>query len=139
MFDGGGKLYVYFTYGMHYCANVVTGRKNEGSAILIRALEPLRGIEVMAQNRYGKKEISKREFVSLCNGPAKICDAFNIERSENGLSLNDSNIFILDAKRINTKLIGSSRRIGIKKSVNLQWRYFLKNNPFVSHLPAINK
>src|SRR4030042_2198940 len=55
MFKGGGNLYVYFTYGMHFCANVVSGKVNEGAAILLRAMEPLEGIEQMTMNRYGKK------------------------------------------------------------------------------------
>lgn len=145
MFNGGGSLYVYFTYGMHFCANVVTGKENEGKAILLRALEPVDGIEMMAMNRYGKKVISHKELMNITNGPAKICSAFKIARNENGTDLTGSEIFILNSiKLVKTKpahrpprrTLGGgiviSTRIGIKKSVDLPWRYYIKDNPFVS-------
>lgn len=132
MFDGGGVLYVYFTYGMHFCANVVTGKLNSRTALLIRAIEPIDGIEVMSVNRYGKKNISQKEKINLTNGPGKICRAFGIQRKENGTSLIGDEIFILDAKKISKSLTAVSTRIGIKKSVDLPWRYYIKNNQFVS-------
>lgn len=132
MFNGGGNLYVYFTYGMHFCSNVVTGIINEGTAVLLRAMEPILGIECMALNRYGKKKISEKEKINLTNGPAKICQAFNIGRDENGTSLIGENIFILDQPKLKSSQIEITQRIGIKKSVDLPWRYFIKNNPFVS-------
>lgn len=132
MFQGGGNLYVYFTYGMHFCSNVVTGKVDEGTAVLLRAMEPVDGIEQMALNRYGKKNITEKEKINLTNGPAKICQAFSIARKENGTSLIGDEIFIIDQPKIPSSQIGISRRIGIKKSVDLPWRYFIKNNPFVS-------
>lgn len=132
MFNGGGALYVYFTYGMHFCANVVTGKENEGKAILLRALEPVNEIEIMAMNRYGKKVISQRELINLTNGPAKICSAFKIARNENGTDLTGSKIFILNSTGAGKNKIAISTRIGIKKSVDLPWRYYIRDNPFVS-------
>lgn len=132
MFDGGGVLYVYFTYGMHFCANVVTGKTNSRTAVLIRAIEPIDGIEFMSINRYGKKNISQKEKINLTNGPGKICRAFGIGRKENGTSLIGDEIFILDAKKISKGLTAVSTRIGIKKSVDLPWRYYIRNNQFVS-------
>lgn len=132
MFNGGGKLYVYFTYGMHYCANVVTGKKNSKCAILIRAVEPLNGIDAMAQNRYCKKNITPKEMINLTNGPAKICQAFSIHRIDNGTSLTGDDIYIIDSKQISKHSIAASTRIGIKKSVDLPWRYYIKHNKFVS-------
>jgi len=132
MFKRGGLLYVYFTYGMHFCCNVVTGKENEGKAILMRAFEPLEGIELMAQNRFGKKTIGEKELLNLTNGPAKICDAFQISRSNNGTDLTGSEIFICNAPKIAKNKIETSARIGIKKSVDLPWRYYIKDNPFVS-------
>ncbi|MCX7876134.1 MAG: DNA-3-methyladenine glycosylase [Melioribacteraceae bacterium] len=132
MFKGGGFLYVYFTYGMHYCANVVTGNVKDGCAVLIRAIEPIDGIDIMAKNRFNKKILSEKEKINLTNGPAKICQAFNITIKENGISLTDNEIFIADNKSIHIDRIGISKRIGIKKSVDLPWRYFIKDNPFVS-------
>lgn len=132
MFQGGGRLYVYFTYGMHFCSNVVTGKFDEGTAVLLRGIEPIEGIELMALNRFGKKIISEKEKINLTNGPAKICQAFNITRKENGTLLTDDDIFILYQPEIKRNQIGISKRIGIKKSVDLPWRYFIKDNPFVS-------
>lgn len=132
MFEGGGKLYVYFTYGMHFCANVVTGKVNEGKAILIRSVEPIEGIDLMALYRYGKKNLSDIELKNLCNGPAKLCKAFNIDREDNRTELTGNYIFIANAKKLSPASITSSKRIGIKKSVDLPWRYYIKENKFVS-------
>jgi DNA-3-methyladenine glycosylase len=132
MFNGGGFLYVYFTYGMHFCANIVTGKINDGKAILLRALEPLDGIDMMALNRYNKKEITQKELINLTNGPAKICEAFGIARRENGTDLCGDEIFILNSPKLGPSKIVNTTRIGIKKSVDLPWRYYIKNNPFVS-------
>lgn len=132
MFQGGGRLYVYFTYGMHYCSNVVTGKVDEGTAVLLRAMEPVEGIEFLALNRFGRKNITEKEKINLTNGPAKICQAFKITRKENGILLTDNEIFILNQSEIKRSQIQTSRRIGIKKSVDLPWRYFIKDNPFIS-------
>lgn len=132
MFGEAGHLYVYFTYGMHFCANVVTGKVCFGSAVLLRALEPIDGINSMALNRFGKESIDKKELINLCNGPAKICQAFGINRSCNGINLQTDEIFIVDSPEIEHSEIISATRIGIKKSIDLPWRYYIKDNPFVS-------
>ena len=132
MFNTGGLLYVYFTYGMHFCCNVVTGKENEGKAILIRAIEPVEGIDLMMLNRYSKKELSRSKLINLTNGPAKICQAFEIERKENGTDLTGDEIFICNAPKVPSINMAVSPRIGIKKSVDLPWRYYIKDNPFVS-------
>lgn len=132
MFNGGGLLYVYFTYGMHFCANVVTGKVNEGCAVLIRAVEPIDGIDLMSQNRFHKISLTEKEILNLTNGPAKFCQAFAITKEQNGISLLSDEIFIVNANKINSSEIVNSKRIGIKKSVDLPWRYFIKDNPFVS-------
>lgn len=139
MFEGGGKLYVYFTYGMHFCANVVTGNVNDGKAILIRAVEPVEGIDKMIINRYGKKVISEKELMNLCNGPAKVCRAFNINCDDDGTDLTGEVIFIADSKKTEPISITCSRRIGIKKSVDLPWRYYITDNKFVSRTPSIRR
>lgn len=136
MFEGGGKLYVYFTYGMHFCANVVTGGLNEGKAILIRALEPVDGIETMEHNRYGNKVTARVKIENLCNGPGKVCKAFGISRGHNGMDLTGEEIFISGSGRLKAELIKRSKRIGIKKSVDLPWRYYISGNPFVSKKAA---
>lgn len=132
MFEGGGKLYVYFTYGMHFCANVVTGNVNDGKAILIRAVEPIDGIDQMALNRFGKTTVTENELNNLCSGPGKFCKAFNIDRNDNGTDLTGNSIFIINSTKLKPECIVSTKRIGIKKSVDLQWRYYIKENKFVS-------
>ena len=132
MFEEGGLLYVYFTYGVHFCANVVTGRKDEGTAVLLRAFEPLNNFDLLAKRRFNKTEISEKEKINLTNGPGKICQAFNIKRNENGISLLGDQIYILNSNPIDDKMIVQTTRIGIKKSTELPWRFYIKNNPYVS-------
>lgn len=132
MFREGGYLYVYFTYGMHFCANVVCGKVNEGSAVLIRGIEPLFGIEKMKLHRFGIKRLFDKEIINLTNGPAKFCKAFSITKRENGTDLTSSEIFLLDSEKIQKKNIVVTQRIGIKKSVELPWRFYIKDNPYVS-------
>lgn len=132
MFKGGGYLYVYFTYGNHYCCNVVTGNCGDGCAVLIRAVEPIDGIEAMAVNRYSKSTISDKEFLNLTNGPGKLCKAFSIDINDDGTNLNDDQIFILKSKKKKPENILTSKRIGITKSIDLPWRFFIANNKFVS-------
>lgn len=132
MFGEAGNLYVYFTYGMHYCANVVCGNSGVGMAVLIRALEPIDGIELMQQNRFGNTHMDNSKLKSLTNGPAKLCQSFGINRSYNGISLLGNELYICDAPPLNDSQIVISKRIGIKKSIDLPWRYYIKENAFVS-------
>lgn len=132
MFEPGGLLYVYFTYGMYHCSNVVTGKKDERTAILLRALEPVEGIEEMALNRFGKKQIVEKQKLNLTNGPGKLCVALGINKSHNGVSLIEDEIYILDNKKISKNKIVTATRIGITKSKELPWRFYIKDNPYVS-------
>lgn len=132
MFGKAGHLYVYFTYGMHFCSNVVTDKDNCGAAVLIRAIEPIDGINILAQNRFGKKSISEKELINLCNGPAKICQAFSITKENDGINLTGEEIYILDAPTVHEGSIVSTTRIGIKKSIDLPWRYYIKDNRYIS-------
>ena len=127
MFRKGGHLYVYFTYGMHFCANVVTGKEGIGEAVLIRAVEPLEGIESMRRNR-GTGVSDK----NLTNGPAKLCEAFRIRRTENGTDLLGKKIFLTMSAPVRRSSIGSSSRIGIVKGTEHRWRFFIKENEWVS-------
>lgn len=131
MFEQGGFLYVYFTYGAHFCCNIVTGKKDEGTAVLIRGLEPLEGIEKMTLNRFGLKDVPNNKKYNLTNGPGKICQSFQINRNHNGIDLTGNEIFLLDNRVKETEIIVTTR-IGIKKSIDLPWRYYLKDNPYVS-------
>ncbi|HTR81818.1 MAG TPA: DNA-3-methyladenine glycosylase [Bacteroidota bacterium] len=127
MFREGGHLYVYFTYGMHFCANVVTGREGIAEAVLVRGVEPLEGIGRMKKNR-GLQSSEE----NLTNGPAKFCQAFDIGREQNGADLLGKEIFICDAKRTSRALICTSTRIGITNAQDRRWRFFIRENKWVS-------
>lgn len=132
MFKEGGYLYVYFTYGAHFCCNVVTGKKDHGTAVLIRAVEPIEGIETMIRRRFGRKLKNKNEIFNLTSGPGKVCKAFGINREHSGLDLTEDKIYLMDAPKLSKSKIGISKRIGISKSVDLPWRFFEKGNPYLS-------
>lgn len=131
MFLRGGFLYVYFTYGAHFCCNVVTGPEGYGAAVLLRGIEPVEGIDKMIENRFNKKTASPKEMQNLTNGPGKICSAFEINREHNGADLTGSRIFILDAEPVPESEINISTRIGIKKAADYPWRFYT-NSSFVS-------
>ena len=132
MFEEGGYLYVYFTYGAHHCCNVVTGKKGQGTAVLIRAVEPITGTNKMIRNRFGRKLKNDKEIFNLTSGPGKVCQDFSIDRTHSGTDLTGNKIFIVNGEKIKSKDIGVSKRIGITRSVDLQWRFFIKNNPYLS-------
>lgn len=116
MFGPPGRLYVYFTYGMHYCANVVTGYEGSGAAVLLRAIEPLAGIELMSARRQGRRQ--------LADGPAKLCQAMAIGPEHNGADLcGRGPIRICDdgIAPPAAPLVGP--RIGITKAVDVPWRF----------------
>ena len=131
MFGEAGHLYVYFTYGMHFCGNVVTRNMGTGEAVLIRAVEPVHDIEVMRKKRgftWNETNDSK-----LTNGPAKFCQAFGIGREQNGIDLQGDEIFIAKEKTERTFSLGRSTRVGIRKGAEKEWRFYIKGNTFVSH------
>jgi DNA-3-methyladenine glycosylase len=127
MFWEGGHLYVYFTYGMHFCANVVTQKEGIAEAVLIRGVEPVRGINIMRELR-GMKPSEE----NLTNGPAKFCEAFGIRRKQNGVSLLGDEIYILSRKKLNRTVMGVSTRVGIRTGTEKKWRFYLKENRWVS-------
>ena len=124
MLDSHGRWYVYFIYGMYHCLNITTNKGDVG-AVLIRALEPLEGIEKMKSNR------RTDNVKNLCSGPGKVCQAMGISKDHNNSSLH-SPIQLLHKAKIPEKLIVSSRRIGISKDEHLPWRFYIKDNPYVS-------
>ena len=132
MFGAGGFLYVYFTYGNHYCCNIVTGQEGSGTAVLIRAIEPLTGIDIMIKNRFGRNLLNEKEKFNLTSGPGKVCRAFAITIDHYGTDLTGDEIYILDSPKIKPEEIVVSRRIGIIKSVDLPWRFYIEENPYVS-------
>jgi DNA-3-methyladenine glycosylase len=127
MFALGGHLYVYFTYGMHYCANIVTGKNGIGEAVLIRAVEPVDGLDIITKNRGFPKD-----DVRLTNGPAKFCEAFSLTKTDDGIDLTGDLIYIAENPDEPRHKISRSRRIGITNGKNKLWRFFIKGNAWVS-------
>jgi len=132
MFEAGGYFYVYFTYGAHFCCNIVTGEEGHGTAVLIRGIEPVEGIGKMAYNRYGKNLVNEKEKHNLTSGPGKVCQAFGITRDYYGEDLTAGSVYLLNQPKIPEQMIVQTTRIGIKKSIELNWRFYIKDNPFVS-------
>lgn len=129
MFNNGGFLYVYFTYGMHYCANVVTNREGIGEAVLIRAVEPIEGLEMMSVNRNMKKT---GDLHTLTNGPTKFAQAFSLTTIHSGIDLCEDDIFITEGQPIPKLKIVSTTRIGISTAKDKKWRFYLKGNTWIS-------
>ena len=128
MFGPAGHLYVYFTYGMHYCMNVVTGPEGEGSAVLIRAVEPLLGEEMMLKSRGG------RGGVELTNGPAKVCQAFQIDKTLNGHDLQEAPLKLLLESPLKASSIVRTTRVGINQAKEVPWRFYVRGNAYVSRI-----
>jgi DNA-3-methyladenine glycosylase len=130
MYGLPGRAYVYFIYGMHHCLNVVTEGEGFPAAVLIRALEPLEGLEIMRRHRPDKPD---RE---LTNGPAKLCQALAISRDLNGVDLcTGEALFIEEGRMVDQEEIEASPRIGIKADElarSVPWRFYLRGNEFMS-------
>lgn len=126
MFGPSGHAYVYFTYGMHYCFNIVTGVEGEGSAVLVRAVEPVKGEELLAKHRPNKFG------VELTNGPAKLCQALAIDTGLNGHDLTQSPLRLEPGRGIEDASVVATMRIGISRDTHRNWRYYIPNNPYVS-------
>ena len=125
MFGPPGHLYVYFTYGNHWMANVVTRRTGEGSAVLLRAIRPTEGIDRMSANR------GREELVQLCSGPGKLAQAFAISREQNGEDLVKGSVVWLErGNGAVRRAIGP--RVGVSVGVEPKWRFWVKGDPFVS-------
>ncbi len=125
MYDTHGHVYVYLIYGMYWCLNFTSDQKEAG-AVLIRAVEPLTGIEKMKKNRKTEKT------TNICSGPGKLCMAMGIDKNYNGLKLGKEIKVFDDGFKV--EKIASSSRIGIKDALALQWRFFIDGNEFVSKI-----
>jgi DNA-3-methyladenine glycosylase len=125
MFADAGTMYVYSIHAK-YCANIVTESPNIGSAVLIRAIEPLWGIERMCQNRF-QEDVRK-----LTRGPGMLCQALAINKTHDGVDLMETEEFAVFRFSGRRSLIGSGARIGIRTAVDLPLRFYLRNNRFVS-------
>jgi len=126
MFGPSGHLYVYFTYGMHYCCNIVVGEAGYGAAVLIRAVEPIEGEDAMAAQR------PRVNGVGLTNGPSKLCQALGIDRKMNGHDLHQAPFrLVIRPKRPQAEIV-VTKRVGISQAKETLWRYYLQGNPYVS-------
>lgn len=128
MFAFPGTCYIYFTYGLHYCLNVVAGQVGQGEAILIRALKPTEGLELMWQNRYHAPlpaNPSPQKIKKLADGPAKLVQALDVDFACNGIDLLTSHdLELLPSPKPNQKFnIKNTPRIGIKKATDKLWRW----------------
>lgn len=124
MFGAPGHLYVYFIYGMYYCANIVCEKEDKAGACLIRAVEPLEGVERMKTNR------ALARGYGLSNGPGKLCMAMALDKSHNGSDLTVGDIYLSDDGH--EPKIKNSPRIGIRVGTEKKWRYFIHDNAWVS-------
>ena len=129
MFGPPGYLYVYFTYGMHWCANVVCGPDGQAGAVLVRALAPMRGLTEMRRAR-----VAARRDRDLCNGPAKLCQALGISGADNGTDLlaPRARVRLVDDGTPPPESPAQGRRIGIRVAIEEPWRFWVAGEENVS-------
>ncbi|MBF0893410.1 MAG: DNA-3-methyladenine glycosylase [Atopobium sp.] len=149
MFGPAGHLYVYVSYGMHHCCNVVCGPDGFGSGCLVRAVEPLEGVGVMRElreagragkahtGRAGKEQAERArkhplKLRDLTNGPGKVCAALGIDKELYGHDLTVEPLVLDFAPLLPGEIIGSSPRVGISKNIDAPKRFFIEGNVFVS-------
>jgi DNA-3-methyladenine glycosylase len=133
MFGPAGHAYVYFCYGNHFMANVVTEKEGVPAAVLIRALEPITGIPLMVERR----QRFHAQQVGLTNGPGKLVQALGIDRGHNRVSLLKKPLYIKKGKR--SERIGVTTRIGLTEGAELPLRFYLMGNPYVSVKPGADR
>lgn len=128
-FGPGGFAYVYLIYGMYYCFNIVTNIAGKPEAVLVRALEPIEGIDLM------KKRRKTDNVRNLCSGPGKLCSAMGITREDNATDLCGNKLYLLDGDNIPEHNIAATPRINIDyagEAKNYPWRFIIRGNKFVS-------
>ena len=136
MYGKAGFSYVYLIYGIYNCFNIVTNKEGIPQAILIRGVEPIEGIEFMAQSRYNKPYdlLNKSQLTNLTNGPGKLCKALAIDRSLNGLDMCASKLYVLEGDNKEVDIV-SAKRVGIdyaEEAKDYLWRFYIKDNKYVS-------
>lgn len=127
MFGPPGRLYVYFTYGHHWMANVVTRRDGEPSAALLRALEPVEGLDEMRRRR------GRERPTELCAGPGRLCQALGIDRGLNGHDLiRSSDVWLEAGTPVERGDVAHGVRVGVSVGVEREWRFWVRDHPHVS-------
>ncbi len=124
MFEGGGTAYLYFTYGMHWCFNVAAGAPGEPGAVLVRALEPLEGREVMVDRRGRSRD--------LVSGPARLCQAMGLDGTHDGHRLDGPPLWMEAGDAPDEGQVGVSGRVGIRRAERWPLRYFIEGHPDLS-------
>jgi len=138
-----GIAYVFIIYGMYYCFNVITKEEGSPEGVLIRAVEPIEGIEEMSKLRFKKEysELTKAQIKNLTSGPSKLCIAMQINKENNKQDLYSSELYIEEpedqeqSKSLQKIEIVEAKRIGIdyaEEAKDFLWRFYIKNNPYVS-------
>jgi DNA-3-methyladenine glycosylase len=134
MFGRPGHLYVYFTYGLHHCMNVVTGPEGEGSAVLLRAGEPVDRLDLLRHDRTAAAD------GNLCRGPARWTTAFEVDLALNGADLiRGDQIWLERGGPLPAAAIGSGPRVGIRVAADVPWRFTEKASPWLSKGPASSR
>src|SRR5262245_24260130 len=130
MFGPPGHAYVYFTYGMHHCFNVVCGANGRAAAVLVRALAPLAGLDAMAGRR------ALRDPARPTRGPGALAQALGLDRSHSGVDLTRGPVWVADLPSSrNGRRVARGPRVGIRLAAERPWRYWLAGDPFVSRAP----
>ncbi|NLM03617.1 MAG: DNA-3-methyladenine glycosylase [Clostridiales bacterium] len=138
LYSRPGTAYVYIIYGMYHCLNTVTEIEGKASGVLIRAVEPIKGIEKMVENRYKKSldEINKRQIYNLTSGPGKLTMAMKITKDRNNnIDLCGDKLYIMESDEKEDFEIVTTTRINIdyaEEAVDFPWRFYIKDNPYVS-------
>ena len=138
-----GIAYVFIIYGMYYCFNVITKEEGSPEGVLVRAVEPIEGIEEMSKLRYNKAyaELTKAQFKNLTSGPSKLCMAMKINKENNKQDLYSSELYIEEfeeeeeSKSLQKIEIVEAKRIGIdyaEEAKDFLWRFYINDNPWVS-------
>lgn len=129
MFAVGGTVYIFFIYGMYFQFNIVAGAVDSPHAVLIRAVEPVEGIEIMRERRGRMKD------ANLTSGPGKLCIAFGIDKTFNGADLLGEKVWLEAGETLSDARVSSGKRIGIdyaQEFAEKPWRFWVKDNSFVS-------
>jgi DNA-3-methyladenine glycosylase len=129
MFAEGGTVYIFFIYGMYFQFNIVAGAVDVPHAILIRAVAPAEGVEIMRERRGQMKD------ANLTSGPGKLCIAFGIDKTYNGADLLGEKVWLEEGETVSDARIASGKRVGIdyaEEFAEKPWRFWVKDNPFVS-------
>ena len=136
MYGKPGFSYVYLIYGMYNCLNIVANQEGIPHCVLIRGVEPIEGIDIMANNRYNKAydQLTRSQKIGLTNGPGKLCMALDIDRNHNGLDVCGDELYVQEGDNEAFDVV-SAKRIGIdyaEEARDFLWRFYIKDNKYVS-------